>query len=58
MVAILHCLVNTKKHLRVLTAAATCSTAGRSHASGNHNYEAMETSKASFSSGLIDTDIP
>lgn len=31
-----------------------CSVAGRSHGFGNHDYEATETSKASFSAGLID----
>lgn len=31
-----------------------CSMAGRSHAFGNHDYEATETSKASFNAGLID----
>lgn len=30
-----------------------CSVAGRSLGFGNHDYEAMETSKASFSAGLI-----
>lgn len=50
MAAILHCLRYGKEYLYLLSVAAIYS---RSHDFGNHDYEAMVTSKGSYNSDYI-----